>query len=112
MQLTIEMPAQRIADLMITGIAGGIGYWAKDVEVQDEIGRRLSYAEAESYEGLFWVKGRDAETGMPWEFSSVDFAARVPLAPRHLADWLAENEDVETADALIQCAAFGEIMFG
>jgi len=32
--------------------------------------------------------------------------------PRHMADMLDENDDAITADVLIQCAVFGELVFG
>lgn len=116
MKITIEMPAQRIADLMITAIETGIGYWAEDVQVWSD-GRRVPYAEASSYEGAWTVKGKypedDAGEDMAdFEFDAVQFAARVIHAPHSLTDWIIENEDAGSADALFQVAAFGEVVFG
>jgi len=33
-------------------------------------------------------------------------------APRHFADFIAENDDAETADVFLQCCLFGRIVFG
>ena len=32
--------------------------------------------------------------------------------PRHFADFLTENDDADTADVLLQCALFGEVVYG
>lgn len=32
--------------------------------------------------------------------------------PRHFAEFQRENDDAETADVFVQCAIFGEIVFG
>lgn len=32
--------------------------------------------------------------------------------PRHYGNWLAGQDDAETGDVFIQCALFGEIVFG
>ena len=32
--------------------------------------------------------------------------------PRHFANWLAENDDAETADTFLQIAVLGEIIYG
>lgn len=32
--------------------------------------------------------------------------------PRHMADMLSEDDDAITADVLVQCAVFGEVVFG
>jgi hypothetical protein len=117
----IEITAQRVADLMITGIEGGIGYWARDVQVS-KMGSKgylvpASYQKADSYEGDWTVEGRiqgvSDEDDEPWSFTRDEFLDRITKAPKwHLDAWLDENEDAGTADALIQCAAFGEIFYG
>jgi hypothetical protein len=32
--------------------------------------------------------------------------------PRHFADWLAENDDAETADVFLQLCVFGKTIYG
>lgn len=32
--------------------------------------------------------------------------------PNHFADFMAENEDAETADVFVQCCIFGNIVYG
>jgi hypothetical protein len=99
---------------MITAIEGGINYWAADVEVLNAKGENVSYQNEEVWGEHTWmVRGVDAEDPeTTWSFTRADFLERIPLAPVYLADWLAEGEDADTADALIQNAAFGTLVYG
>ncbi|MCR9276230.1 MULTISPECIES: hypothetical protein [unclassified Mameliella] len=117
MKITIDMPAQRIADLMITAIETGIGHWASDVQVYAGLDTRTPYGEASSYEGSWHVKGtypltNDGSETDTFFFSAETFARNAVMAPWALADWINENEDAGSADVLFQCAAFGGVVFG
>ena len=107
-----EVTPQMIADLMVTAIEGGIGYWAKAVTVIRPDGR-VDYSDPQSYTGTWMMKGKDIEDGARWQFTGAEFQARLHLVPqRHLRDWVTENMDADTADVIVQTAAFGEIVYG
>lgn len=123
---TIEVPAQRIADLMITAIEGGIGYWASAVKLVSaggaEVKEKPWYADPTLYEdpdmSLVVVEDEASTAGA----SPRHVIGRKELLnglaimqakyPAAFADFMTENEDAETADMWLQCAALGDVVYG
>lgn len=97
------MDNQLIADICMTGIEVGIGYWATDVHM---VPPRQLFDDL-SYVGDFVIHGRDAEDpDVIWSFTKAEIWAEIR------ARGLFEDHDAEDADAVIQLAAFGEIVYG
>lgn len=113
MNITLTITPQQIADLMITAIEGGIGYWAAEVEIRGPEGRR-PYGEASSYADDQWVfHAVDCEGDEEaWAVPANLFAQRWAANPQHLDELLNENLDADSADVLVQLGLFGEIVYG
>jgi hypothetical protein len=115
-KITVDIDAQKMCDLVVTAIEGGIGYWARNVQVLKS-GLPAEYGEVGTYEGGDWeirgaypVTDDDSEFEV-FSFGPTKFAAGAAKVNRHLGDWVMGNHDAETADVLFQMAAFGERVY-
>ncbi len=128
--VTQEVPEEKVQNLLTNGFDHGIAYWAM---VQEDSGVDEN-PEAEWRSDLplngGWVILEDSTgegfpeegEGNPFEVEggvilnreSVERGLQVLASkyPRHFGDMMSENDDAYTADALIQCAVFGDIIFG
>lgn len=128
-----EIPTARVADLLCSGMEGGIGYWGQIVDYVTPIDypngpmdfrfdakqlfRHIDFplnpggavileiteAGEVTDEKVFVLTLDKLEAGL------TIMAAKYP---RHFANFMAQNEDAETGDVFIQCALFGETVFG
>lgn len=100
----IELPEQRIRDTVENALYGAINYWCDKADWDSEK-LTLKVREATYASGLDRPK---------WH--TCDFAKGLKLmaekSPRHFGDLLAQNDDAETADVLVQYAALGEVVYG
>ena len=122
MSFTIErtITAERMEDLLCCAFEGGIGYWAQ-VELLEDAGARPW-----RYVHELPVRGGSVtlsdSTGEGWPETAEPYLNGTSLQeglkimgdkhPRHMADFLAENEDAITGDVFVQCCVFGEVVFG
>ena len=111
-----EVPAQRVANTLVSGIEGGIGYWA---QIGNEKGpgynsttcdrivagkAHLLLTEVDDTMGKHLVLNRSAvEMGL---------TVMAEKYPKHFADMVSENDDATTGDVLVQCALLGEVVYG
>lgn len=126
---------ERLTDLLVTALEGGIGYWARAYEYDHD--GEYPHAIVVDFQAAIDELGLD-DTG----YGELDEAyenRRTDLAPwtyyvglQELAEtcakaqggeygkngtfyvqqWLDENEDAITADVLFQLACFGEVVYG
>ena len=127
---TIEIPDNRIADLLYCGMAGGIGYWAciidyvkpKKVwqhEGWKDVSRYIHYPMSEGGAVIL----RDAEenpdddTADTWRLDrealrqGIQLMSTHPKYKHHFANFINENEDAETGDVFIQLCVLGDVVF-
>lgn len=113
--LTITLPvtSQMIADIFITAVEGGISYWCDELDLRKD-GEQVSYQNAESFEGDWTAKLTLGEDDGTAEITPEKLAQAFALRPSEAAQIITDDGgfDATSADNLIQCAAFGEIVYG
>lgn len=129
MKITIDLPAKRIADLMITAVEGNhmtqswcAGVYLKSARPAGGDRDDPWYADSRLYEGDFTLEVHEIEDeGEPEEtkahtVTKADFEAGLKIIaekyPHHITDILAENEDAVTADVFLQCVVLKGIVYG
>jgi hypothetical protein len=122
----LEIKMERVADLLCSGMDGGMSAcwaridafkYAKGVEKPEypyiELpflpGCAVIIEDAESRQkgkkkGKLYRLDRDALIN--------GLKVMAEKAPRHYADWLAENDDAITGDVFLQCCTLGDIVYG
>lgn len=118
----VEVEDQRVSDLICSALEGGSNYWYLLVVSKSShkehgtfwsdipmAGGHLGFALLDPDDGPIngkseWVLNRaSCESGL------VIMANKYP---RHYANFMNENDDAETGDVFLQCALFGELVFG
>ena len=135
MDITINIPSQRIADLMTTAIECANDTWCKAVllmepvrgssypEYTDSMGHKskLWYCDPALYDNGFvlhiieTVEGDGEEDVIHIKNKDDVVKALVALANKHpndFGDFMTENEDGITADLFLQYLTFGEVVYG
>lgn len=139
MKITIvhEITSKRIADMMATGIEGGMSnQWCAGIYLTGALKNRED--EFETADGYPWycnpalyeredfaievceIIDEDEEPEgdnikhhicRHWDFKTgIEYMARA--CPRHFHDLVQENDDAVTGDVFIQCIALKEIVYG
>lgn len=126
-KVTIEIPERRIAQLLCTGIEGGINYWCARVTKAwegSEGGKPVAYLEEDGSTlwvhdypltpgGVLYVKEQDGDTQrLDREAILRGIALLGEKYSHHWADFIGENEDATTGDVFIQLCLFGELRYG
>lgn len=119
-----RIPLTRIADLLCCGFEGGVGYWCQIVDYTVPAEPRSVWGEDTIYKhvdypltgGAVICRDAEGEEEGTWTLDQAAIERGLKLmaekAPRHWADFLAENEDADTGDCFIQMALLGEIVYG
>lgn len=97
MRVVIKLDRRRIADMLCTR---GCDYWAEF----DGVKVRVRIDDSAEHAGKKYVL-TDSRLRRGMQLMAIKY-------PRHFADYLAENDDAETADVLVQLACFGELIYG
>lgn len=125
----VEVTPRRIADLMVTAIESGIGYWCKGVYLRSP---RISTGHTGPWyddENLYEVRAEElsievveldpssAEGSWIINLKSMEKAFMLMQSfgkPKGYCwrDFINENEDAITADVWFQLAVFGEVVYG
>ena len=129
----IEIPDSRVADLLEAGFDGGASYWIGEATLVAPEGpifddgvtggrsKLVAYplSEGGRVEIVTVDDVEDLEEGVTPEKKFINrdlihYALGIMSTryPRHFATFMAENEDAETGDVLLQLAALGEIVYG
>ena len=136
MQITTthEITPRRIADLMVTAIEGGIGYWCSGVKLRsagdvnfDRVHKGPWYDNPEVYENpelkieVIEAEGSDGTENVTHTIGLKEMEKGFVLLQTFGADhckgycwrdFLNDNEDAITADVWLQLATFGELVYG
>lgn len=123
----VEIPMQRVADLLCCAFEGGSNYWChlKVKKAPDEFAFRYmpdlsdkpcSYTDYPTNRGGYLIVG-DSEGDMPdglVDIGTIRHGLQVMADkyPRHWQDVLDDNEDAITGDVFLQCVLWGEVVFG
>lgn len=128
--ISVDIPTSTIRDLLVGAVEGGSNYWAtfrldpnftKSVTESD----KAAYVEQEGGEycahydvknSNYCLRVSDAEGGSTYNVTFDSFVNGLSVManryPRHFKDVITLNFDAETSDVFVQCAVFGEIVFG
>lgn len=118
---------QRVRDLIITALEGGIGYWCR-LEATEPANRSCSLfdvptqpdAEGNIGGGALLLRELN-DDGSEERLLRLDMTAlqrgltlllQGKPIPRHAAAFIGDNADAETADVFIQLCVFGEVVYG
>lgn len=119
---------QTISDLLVTAFEGGINYWLGTIDYQEPSSMVFAPAETPRYAtyplnpgGAVIVSASGIHPADVAKLCNqrLDRAAierglgiMAEKYPKHYGDILHDNHDADTADVLVQCALFGDIVFG
>ena len=128
--VSVDVPTSTVRDLLVGAVEGGSNYWAtfrldpnftKSVTESDKV----AYVEREGGEyyahydienSNYCLRVSDAEGGSTYNVTFDSFVNGLGVManryPRHFKDVITLNFDAETSDVFVQCAVFGEIVFG
>lgn len=118
---TIELESQLIDDMVCTALEGGSTYWMAAAKPKDGDFRGCEYAHAVPMAGgTLLISHEGINKGDPDKMVSRltqhnlkdGMQLLADQCPKHFSNILEENWDADTADALVQLAVFGEVVFG
>lgn len=116
---------ERLAEILCSTYEGGSNYWAR----QDD-GKPSPYRISETLKtdggisgALEFIPGFDVEITDIEDDDEKKYRLTLPILrkglqimaekyPRNFSDILTENDDAITGDVLLQCALFGELVYG
>ncbi len=124
--LKVSVDPKRLAYLLCSGLEGGIGYWATITGYHKPFRMDFRFDRERTWKHIDYPMNPSGYIEIETESSINEikvFKLDLPKLkkglevmaekyPRHFARWMEENEDAETGDVFIQCALFGEIVFG
>lgn len=122
---------ERLSDLLVGAFEGGSNYWIDHIEYICmprthgenpllDVGGDPAYAHFHLYpEGTIRVFVIEDNAGLiitPYDLTIEKLRVGLEIMnqkyPEHYANFIAENDDAETADVALQCALFGEVIYG
>lgn len=136
MKITLEIPSEKIADLMVTAIEDNamVRAWCNGVflvepksygSAVDVNDQRPWYAKKEIYEKSFTIcvqeildesLAAEGKNIKKHNCTSVQMAEAFRLMAekecRHFGDFMIDNYDIFTADVFLQLMALGEVVYG
>ncbi len=132
--VNIDIPFQRIADLMVTAIECNhmTAAWCAGIHLTSQApayidGEEVAvwYARPRVFESDFKIEVKEViDERKPLEGDNLKvhvvdveklckgFGIMAAKEPKHFADVLAEDFDAITADVFLQCVALGEVVYG
>ena len=119
--LSIELPMQRLTDLVTSALEGGSRYWYMiDTAKSNRVGTEF-LVEEPAAGGSLCIMLLNEEDGplkgkSEWTLDKEAMIRGIKLMatsnPRNFADFIQENDDAETGDVFLQLCLFGEVVFG
>lgn len=112
---SISFSSEDIDDIMCAALEGGIAYWCDKAEV---VGDYLGEYAREQISRGGTLKLYDSESDEVYELTKDKFINGIALAAKESVDWIADERiqtffiDANVADTIIQCALFGEVVYG
>lgn len=116
--LTLNIPQERIADLLCCAIEGGSTYWCSSCDRQGGISQEQApYRQDVPFVNGGWLEVCDGENknkAYRLDLNAIKKGLNVMATkyPKHFADFMAENEDAITGDVFFQCCVFGDAIYG
>jgi hypothetical protein len=121
----VTIPAQKIADQVITAIESGIAYWAESADLVEPTGaehlEQMRIGDPKVYEGPFKLKivqqeehtlGAGTDVFLTPENVQTGLTVMATRYGKHFQDMMDDNGDADTADVFIQCCVFGDLVYG
>lgn len=112
----IDIPDQRVCDLLSCAFGGGSTYWA---DISDRADAEHSFYPSEiPLHAQLWVEILDdVEESKKYRLDRAALERGLQLMPtfgkgRHWRDFIAENEDATTGDVFLQLCVFGDVIYG
>lgn len=120
-----EISLDRISNLLCSAFEGGSNYWyqiQKFVQPkaltfrtdEDQVYRHLDYPLNDG--GAVIVGDMEDEDSEPkrLDLKSIQKGLQIMAEkyPRHMGDFLNDNDDAETGDVFLQCCLFGDAIYG
>ena len=125
MQITIDVPLQRISDLLCSALEGGSNYW---YEIREQIeppkvtframkGHSFPHLDFPLSEGgALMISDLEKPRRKPIRLDLAAMQKGLKIMAekngRHFGDFLAENDDATTADVFLQLCVFGDVVYG
>lgn len=113
---------ERLQDLLCCALEGGSNYWYwiksfnyPDNETKYSLGIEFAHLQLPFKGGSLTIGDRfDQLPDKTLDRAAIDRGLQVMLEkyPKHYADFLHEDEDADTGDVFLQCALYGEVIFG
>jgi hypothetical protein len=126
MLVKMEVTPQKVSDQFVTAFEGGSNYWLQTAKLwkadnkptdtpwyacpavfEKSFEIELGYDDPDGYEGE--GKGRKRITDVDVR-RGLEVMART--CPKLFAELMADEGDADTADVFVQCALFGEVVYG
>lgn len=117
-----DVPNERIQDLLCAALEGGSNYWYvikaynfPKGETKQSLGIEFPHIELPFKGGSLTIgelEGDMPDKTLDRESISKGLEIMAEKYPKQFADFLDENEDANTGDAFLQCALYGELVFG
>lgn len=116
--IEVNITSQDIDDIMVCALEGGINYWCRQAKV---VGKYLGRYASDQISCGGTLKLYDAESSDVWELTLDKFLNGMKLAIEqgiglsvNPADGSIDTceIDADAADAIVQLALFGEVVFG
>lgn len=117
----VEFEDQRVTDLLTSALEGGSNYWYCIVKSKSHLVGREFIVDEPQYGGVLVITLFDSHHGpingsdrwyLDWKACERGLVVMAQKYPQHFANFVAENDDAETGDVFLQCACFGELIFG
>lgn len=127
MKVIIDIPAERIQDLLCNALEGGYSnnwcrierYEYPSIETKESMDIEFPHIELPFKDGKIIFKDVSGETNTPDKELILDIKAieeglqiMADEEPRHFADFLQENDDAITGDVFLQCCLLKEVIYG
>lgn len=103
-----------LADLVVTAFEGGSNYWCRTaVSAKPTTGTDLWYASLEFYADPGWeIIITPGDNPLNQTTATEALLMMHDNYPRHYSDVVTDNMDADTADVFLQCAVFGDVVYG
>ncbi len=131
-KITIDIPDERISDLLCSAFEGGSNYWYTELEaVFPEGAGRADFEEGGKFQihpsYYHWsqlvplieggqLKLKDATDGKGYTIDRAKLQSGLQIFAvehsRSFADFIEERDDAATADCFLQCVVFGKEIYG
>jgi hypothetical protein len=116
---------ERISDLLCSAFEGGSNYWyvinefvkPKDLTFRtdkDQVFRHLDYPLNEGGALILGDMEDEDSEDKRLDLEAIQRGLKIMSEkyPRHMMDFINDNEDADTGDVFLQCCLFGEAIYG